>query len=150
MGSEMGIRDSGTFNRSRGCSADLKSGLQSLAIFPHSLNGAARAIVFGEGSSSPLLQLGRGARSKLAFEARYPALCRVEFPDPCEQRGAAEVRRINGGDEQGRGVEVRLLPEGAAARNPAFDVTPARLIQGFITERGCFTPGQLGRLTPSM
>ena len=69
---------------------------------------------------------------------------------PIEQRDAAEVRRITGSDEQGRVVEVRLLPESAAVGNPAFDVTPARLIQGFITERGCFTPGQLGRLTPSM
>jgi methylthioribose-1-phosphate isomerase len=31
---------------------------------------------------------------------------------------------------------VRLAPEGARARNPAFDVTPAKLISGLITERG--------------
>jgi methylthioribose-1-phosphate isomerase len=33
-------------------------------------------------------------------------------------------------------VTVRLIPEGSACANPAFDVTPARLVTGLITERG--------------
>jgi methylthioribose-1-phosphate isomerase len=33
-------------------------------------------------------------------------------------------------------VSVRLTPEGSPAANPAFDVTPARLVSGLITERG--------------
>ena len=44
-----------------------------------------------------------------------------------EERDADEVREIRG---------VRLSPEDAPVYNPAFDVTPAKLIKGFITERG--------------
>jgi len=69
---------------------------------------------------------------------------------PIEQRDAAEVRRIVGIDSQGRPAEVDLLAERTAVSNPAFDVTPARLIQSFITERGCVAPGQLGMLAPPM
>ena len=36
----------------------------------------------------------------------------------------------------GATVEVQLAPDGTAAANPAFDVTPARLVTGLITERG--------------
>ena len=54
---------------------------------------------------------------------------------PIEQRAAHEVRTISGWhvDQE---VEVLLLPEGSAAANYAFDVTPARLVTGLITERG--------------
>jgi methylthioribose-1-phosphate isomerase len=31
---------------------------------------------------------------------------------------------------------VRVVPSGSAAANPAFDVTPARLVTGLVTERG--------------
>ena len=37
---------------------------------------------------------------------------------------------------------VRLVPEGSPARNPAFDVTPARLVTGFVTEDGLFAPAE--------
>ena len=33
-------------------------------------------------------------------------------------------------------MRVRIAPEGGHAANPAFDVTPARLVTGLITERG--------------
>jgi len=55
---------------------------------------------------------------------------------PIEDRGAREVTHLAGWDEQGRITEIRIAPEGTAARNPGFDVTPARLITGFFTERG--------------
>jgi methylthioribose-1-phosphate isomerase len=55
---------------------------------------------------------------------------------PIEERSAAEVTHIAGIDGEGRVVEVRLTPAGSAAANPAFDVTPARLVTGIITERG--------------
>ncbi|MBU6259737.1 MAG: S-methyl-5-thioribose-1-phosphate isomerase [Burkholderiales bacterium] len=55
---------------------------------------------------------------------------------PIEERGAREVTHIAGVDAAGALVEVRLTPEGTAAANPAFDVTPARFITGLITERG--------------
>ncbi len=39
--------------------------------------------------------------------------------------------------------ECRIAPEGSAARNPAFDVTPARYITGIITEMGIFKPEEI-------
>jgi methylthioribose-1-phosphate isomerase len=38
---------------------------------------------------------------------------------------------------------VRLIPAGSDTANPAFDVTPARLVTGIITERGVFSPADL-------
>jgi methylthioribose-1-phosphate isomerase len=55
---------------------------------------------------------------------------------PIEQRDAAEVTRIAGRTDDGKIVSVRLTPEASKAANYAFDVTPARLITGLITERG--------------
>ncbi|MDP2788375.1 MAG: S-methyl-5-thioribose-1-phosphate isomerase [Pseudomonadota bacterium] len=55
---------------------------------------------------------------------------------PIEERDPEEVACIQGRDSEGRVVSVRLTPVGSPAANPAFDVTPARLITGLITERG--------------
>jgi len=54
---------------------------------------------------------------------------------PIEQRNADEVRTING-LYKGEIVTVQLAPDGSPGVNYAFDVTPARLITGLITERG--------------
>jgi methylthioribose-1-phosphate isomerase len=54
---------------------------------------------------------------------------------PIEQRGGDEVTHIAGWHE-GAVKRVRLTPEGSPAANYAFDVTPARLVTGLITERG--------------
>ncbi|HSR55375.1 MAG TPA: S-methyl-5-thioribose-1-phosphate isomerase [Alphaproteobacteria bacterium] len=55
---------------------------------------------------------------------------------PIEERAAEEVTHIRGAAADGEMVSVRLTPKGSPAANPAFDVTPARLITGLITERG--------------
>ncbi|MCR9218785.1 MAG: S-methyl-5-thioribose-1-phosphate isomerase [Alphaproteobacteria bacterium] len=55
---------------------------------------------------------------------------------PIEQRGGEELTRIAGRAADGQVVEVDIAPEGVAVRNDAFDVTPARLVTGLITERG--------------
>ncbi len=55
---------------------------------------------------------------------------------PIEVRGEREVTHVTGADEDGRLAEVRLAPAASWAANPAFDVTPARLIDGLITEKG--------------
>jgi methylthioribose-1-phosphate isomerase len=55
---------------------------------------------------------------------------------PIEERSADEVLWIEGPDETGTLRNVRLAPESTAGANPAFDVTPASLITGLITERG--------------
>ena len=65
---------------------------------------------------------------------------------PIEERGAREVTHIAGWTEAGERVEVRLTPEGSPAANPAFDVTPARLVTGLITERGVCPASREGLL----
>lgn len=55
---------------------------------------------------------------------------------PIEERSAREVTHITGRAEDGRRMTVQLTPDGSPARNDAFDVTPARLVTGIITERG--------------
>ena len=54
---------------------------------------------------------------------------------PIEERDPDEIRYIQGSD-QGRTTNVLVPPEDSPAANYAFDVTPARLVTGFITERG--------------
>jgi methylthioribose-1-phosphate isomerase len=53
---------------------------------------------------------------------------------PIETRAAEEVTRVTGPDEAGRIATIRVTD--SPALNPAFDVTPARLVTGYITERG--------------
>lgn len=69
---------------------------------------------------------------------------------PIEERAAREVTHVAGLDEAGRRIEVRIAPADTVAENPAFDVTPARLITGIITERGvaCATHAGLAALYP--
>ena len=65
-----------------------------------------------------------------------------------EERAADEVACISGCLADGGAATVRLLPEGTPVANPAFDVTPARLVTGIITERGVCAPGELLELFP--
>jgi methylthioribose-1-phosphate isomerase len=55
---------------------------------------------------------------------------------PIEQRGAEEVSHIAGKTADGGIETVQLTPDGSPVANYAFDVTPARLVTGLITERG--------------
>jgi methylthioribose-1-phosphate isomerase len=55
---------------------------------------------------------------------------------PIEERNGSEVSRVRGLTSDGRRAEVRILPEHSPVANYAFDVTPARLVTGLITERG--------------
>jgi len=55
---------------------------------------------------------------------------------PIEERAATEVTHLTGRSNNGTLATIRVTPEGSPAANPAFDVTPARLITGLITERG--------------
>ncbi len=54
---------------------------------------------------------------------------------PIEERSPDEVLFISG-DDNGRIAKVRIAPKGSTAKNPAFDVTPAKYITGIITEKG--------------
>ena len=55
---------------------------------------------------------------------------------PIEERSGREVTHLSGRTAAGEVVEVQLTPEGSAAANPGFDVTPARLVTALITEHG--------------
>ncbi|MEO1003096.1 MAG: S-methyl-5-thioribose-1-phosphate isomerase [Cyanobacteria bacterium J06638_7] len=63
---------------------------------------------------------------------------------PIEARSAAEVTHIQGLGADGAITGVQLTPEGSVAFNPAFDVTPARLVSGLITERGVAPASEAG------
>lgn len=63
-----------------------------------------------------------------------------------EMRDADEVAYISGQAPDGQWQRVRVIPHESTALNPAFDVTPARLVTGIITECGIFAPAQLHTL----
>ena len=55
---------------------------------------------------------------------------------PIEERDAREVTHMTGRGADGAVVTVEIAARGSPAANPAFDVTPARLVTGIVTERG--------------
>jgi methylthioribose-1-phosphate isomerase len=55
---------------------------------------------------------------------------------PIEERDSAEVSEVHGRTPAGDIDSVQIIPDGVTTRNFAFDVTPARLVSGLITERG--------------
>jgi methylthioribose-1-phosphate isomerase len=55
---------------------------------------------------------------------------------PIEERAESEVTDMTGKLQDGSIATMRVVSEGSPAANPAFDVTPARLVTGLITERG--------------
>jgi methylthioribose-1-phosphate isomerase len=65
---------------------------------------------------------------------------------PIEERNAAEVTDLTGRTPDGRIETIRVVAEGSPAANPAFDVTPARLVTGLITERGRCEASETGLL----
>jgi methylthioribose-1-phosphate isomerase len=63
---------------------------------------------------------------------------------PIEQRGPEEVATITGRTADGRIETVTVVPDGSPVANYAFDVTPARLVTGLITERGVTAASRQG------
>ena len=61
---------------------------------------------------------------------------------PIEQRSADEVATITGRTADGSVATVRIVPDGSAVANYGFDVTPARLVTGLVTERGIIAPNR--------
>ncbi len=57
---------------------------------------------------------------------------------PIEERASNEVNFVQGKDKNMNIINVDIAPEGTKSRNPAFDVTPSRLVSGLITEHGVF------------
>jgi methylthioribose-1-phosphate isomerase len=69
---------------------------------------------------------------------------------PIEERSPAEVTDLTGRTADGRIETIRVAAAGSPAANPAFDVTPARLVTGLITERGriAATPEAIAAMYP--
>lgn len=75
--------------------------------------------------------------------------CRDGMKIPIEERSEDEVLHMFGkpdGPFSLGNVKVRIAPKQTHARNPAFDVTPAKYIKGIITEKGIFRPSQIRKL----
>jgi methylthioribose-1-phosphate isomerase len=65
---------------------------------------------------------------------------------PIEERDSLEITNIAGKTPSGEISTVQITPDGVSARNFAFDVTPARLVTGLITERGVCNASESGLL----
>jgi methylthioribose-1-phosphate isomerase len=63
---------------------------------------------------------------------------------PIEERSADEVATMTGRTKDGRIETVRIVPDGSPVANYGFDVTPARLVTGLITERGVLKASRNG------
>ena len=105
-------------------------------------------------------KIGTYLKALAAFDNDVPFYAAVPSPTidwsmtdgagiPIEERSADEVAWVQGRLASGEVAKVNVLPEGSPAANPAFDVTPARLVTGIITERGVCAPSQLSKLLRS-
>jgi methylthioribose-1-phosphate isomerase len=105
-------------------------------------------------------KIGTYLKALAALDCRIPFYAAVPSPTidwqigdglssiPIEERGASEVLQVAGLGSDGALAQVHLMPMATPVANPAFDITPARLVTGIITERGVAEPGRLGELFP--
>lgn len=102
-------------------------------------------------------KIGTYLKALAAFDQKVPFYAAVPTPTidwqlargadiEIEMRDADEVAYMQGQGTDGQIQRIRVMPHESTALNPAFDVTPARLVTGIITERGVFTPAQLHAL----
>lgn len=106
-------------------------------------------------------KIGTYLKALAAFDQDVPFYAAVPTPTidwqlargadiEIEMRDADEVAYMQGQGPDGQLQSVRVIPHESKALNPAFDVTPARLVTGIITERGVFSPNQLTTLELSV
>lgn len=121
--------------------------------------GADRVTATGEVCN----KIGTYLKALAAFDNKIPFYAAVPSPTidwhikdglsdiEIEMRDGDEVHYITGLNSKGTLETVRITPTHSLAINPAFDVTPARLVTGIITERGIAKPHELRTLfnTPS-
>lgn len=100
-------------------------------------------------------KIGTYLKALAAFDNQIPFYAAVPSPTidwtmsdglkeiEIEERSAHEVAWMSGRLASGEVAEVNILPPNTPVANPAFDVTPARLVTGIITEQGVFAPQQL-------
>ena len=103
-------------------------------------------------------KIGTYLKALAAFDNQVPFYAAVPSPTidwamhngaqeiEIEERDGREVSCMTGMLASGEVVEVNILPPNTQVANPAFDVTPARLVTGIITEHGVFAPNQLKRI----
>jgi methylthioribose-1-phosphate isomerase len=103
-------------------------------------------------------KIGTYLKALAAFDNKVPFYAAVPSPTidwaiqdglsyiEIEMRDADEVSYITGLASDETLQSVRVIPEHSHAINPAFDVTPARLVTGIITERGIARPTELRQL----
>lgn len=120
------------------------------------LVGADRVSAHGEVAN----KIGTYLKALAAHDNEVPFYAAVPSPTidwtiadgltqiPIEERDGSEVREVAGLDADGRRATVRVANDSTPVSNPAFDVTPARLVTGIITERGTVAPGALASLYP--
>jgi methylthioribose-1-phosphate isomerase len=100
-------------------------------------------------------KIGTYLKALAAFDNQVPFYAAVPSPTidwtiedglqeiEIEERSGHEVSWMSGKLANGKIAEVNILPPNTPVANPAFDVTPARLVTGIITEQGVFAPHQL-------
>jgi methylthioribose-1-phosphate isomerase len=100
-------------------------------------------------------KIGTYLKALAAFDNQVPFYAAVPSPTidwtmqngvreiEIEERDGREVAWMTGMLATGEVTEVNILPANTPVANPAFDVTPARLVTGIITEHGVFAPSQL-------
>ncbi len=99
-------------------------------------------------------KIGTYLKALAAFDNNIPFYAAVPTPTidwalssgkdiEIEERNSDEVAYIQGLVADGSVQNLRVIPTDSQAANPAFDVTPARLVTGIITEQGVYMPNQL-------
>ena len=103
-------------------------------------------------------KIGTYLKALAAFDNGVPFYAAVPSPTidweltdalreiPIEERADEEVRVVSGRDSAGRPAQVTIADAATPVANPAFDVTPARLVTGIVTERGIARPAELAAL----
>ena len=76
------------------------------------------------------------AAPRMTFDLKTETGWEVEI----EERDLEEVTKMWGKIQEGELKNIQIPADGTVARNPSFDITPARYISGFITEKGIIKP----------
>ena len=124
--------------------------LMSRGMIDFVITGADRIAANGDTAN----KIGTFEKAIVAKEFGIPFYVAVPFSTidfslsdgtqiPIEERDENEVLTYSGPDGDGIIRSIRLASPGSTAFNPAFDVTPARYITGFITEKGIIKPREI-------
>ena len=105
-------------------------------------------------------KIGTYLKALAAFDNNIPFYAAVPTPTidwalnsgndiDIEERNSDELANIQALAADGSLQTVRIIPLQSNAANPAFDVTPARLVTGIVTDKGIFSPNNLQTIKPN-